>query len=153
MPFWVWFAIAGVFLFLEILTTNFIFLSFALAGAMGLFINILGGNALLQILAAAVFSVISLVFLRPIGLQFLYRRSSESKSWVEKMAGSEAVTLTEITSTSGRIRLHAETWSATTEGHALVIAENTPVTVLRLEGAVAVVQQIHPNTSTNGETK
>lgn len=153
MPVWVWFGIAGAFLFLEILTTNFIFLSFSLAGVMGLLIKILGGNAPLQIMAAAIFSVVSLVFLRPIGLQYLYRRSSESKSWVEKMAGSEAQTLTEITSNSGQIRLHTETWSARTESHESVIAKNSQVIVLRLEGAVAVVQEMHPNPSTNGETK
>ena len=153
MPFWVWFGIAGAFLFLELLTTNFIFLSFSLAGVMGILVKVLGGNAPLQLFAAAIFSVVSLVFLRPIGLQFLYRRSSESKSWVEKMAGSEAQALTEITSNSGRIRLHTETWSARTESHASAIAKHSQVVVLHLEGAIAIVREMHPNPLINGGTQ
>ena len=143
MTYSVWLEIAGLFLILEIFTTNFIFLSFSLAGLIGVIVKSLAANAILQVLLAATFSVLSLLFLRPPALKYLYRKGSESQSWLEKMPGSEAVALSEITATSGEVKLHGETWSARTELHAASIAKGDHLLVKRIEGAVAIVSEKH----------
>ena len=143
MSFWFWFALAVAFVIIEILTTTLFFVSLALGALAGVLALALGGNFVLQFVVAAAISVISLTILRPFALKFLFRKDPHHQSWMENLVNSEAMTLTEVDEASGQVRLSNETWSARTEAHAVPVPANATVTVLRIEGAVAIISGLN----------
>jgi membrane protein implicated in regulation of membrane protease activity len=143
MSLWFWFALAVAFVIIEVLTMTLFFVSLALGALAGAVIDALGGNFVLQWVFAAAVAVLSLTVLRPFALKFLFRKDSHHRSWMENLVNSEAMTLTEVDESTGQVRLSNETWSARTEMHALPLPANATVTVLRIEGAVAIVSGLN----------
>ena len=137
MHYWIWLALAGGFLVLEILTLSLIFLSFAIAaliGAIGAAIWV--GSSFLWI-AFAVTAVLTLAVVRPIVRKYLFRKSSGGATGVDALLNHGAFTLTEISGTAGTIRLRNETWTARSDAGS--IPKHTQVSVVRIDGAIAVV--------------
>ncbi len=142
MAFWMWIAAFGIFAIAEILTTNFIFLSFAIAALAGGVAQLAGANAPIQWAAAALLSVISLRFFRPIALKYLYKKSDPTGSWIESLIGMEATALTDITDKSGKIRVHNEVWTAYSTHNAPLIPAGSQVHVEGINGAILSVSPI-----------
>ncbi len=142
MVFWMWFAAFGIFALAEILTANFIFLSFAIAALAGGVVELVGGNAPIQWAAAALMSVISLRFFRPIALKYLYKKSDSKGSWIESLIGMEATALTDITDESGQIRVNSEVWTAYSAPNAQLIPAGSEVRVESVNGAILRVSPI-----------
>lgn len=137
MHYWIWLALAGGFVVLEILTLSLIFFSFALAslvGALGAAIWI-GSSA--QWIGFAITAVLTLAIIRPIIRKYLFKKSSGGATGVEALLNLEALSLSEITSTAGTVRLRNETWTARCE-HGSIPA-GAQVVVARIDGAVAIV--------------
>lgn len=132
-----WLALAGAFLVVEILTLSLIFFSFAFAAAVGGLCAAIWVGSSMQWVGFAVTAVVSLSFIRPLVKKYLFLKPGDSKTGVDALLSSEAVALTEITSSTGTIRLHNETWTARCEEHP--IAAGAKVYVTRIDGAVAIV--------------
>jgi membrane protein implicated in regulation of membrane protease activity len=132
MHYWVWLAMAGGFIVLEILTLSLIFFSFAIAAS-------------IAAVGAAVAAVLSLAVVRPIVRKYLFRKSSGGATGMDALLNHEAFTLTEISGTAGSIRLRDETWTARSDAGS--IPKHTQVSVVRIDGAIAVVVPIIPSTS------
>lgn len=137
-----WFAAIFLFVLAEILTTNFVFLSFALAAISGIGVKLIGGSTALQWVVVALVSVFSLRFVRPSALKRLYKKSDNSGSWIENLIGMEGIALTEITHSSGQVKVHGETWTAYSIHSSLVIKAESPVRVERINGAILSVSAI-----------
>ena len=137
-----WFAAIFIFVLAEILTTNFVFLSFAVAAISGIGVKLLGGGTPLQWVIVALVSVISLRFIRPSALKRLYNKSDKSGSWIENLIGMEGTALTEITHESGQVRVHSETWTAYSTHNSLIIETGSPIRVERINGAILSVSPI-----------
>ena len=137
-----WFAAIFIFVLAEILTTNFVFLSFAVAAISGIGVKLLGGGTPLQWVVVAVVSVFSLRFIRPSALKRLYKKSDNSGSWIENLIGMEGTALTEVTHVSGQVRVHGETWTAYSTHNSLIIETGSPVRVERINGAILSVSPI-----------
>lgn len=141
MHFWVWLALAGGFLVVEILTMSLIFLSFAMAALVGAVAAGLWSGSYLQWVGFAVAAVLSLAVIRPLVRKYLFKKSSGSKTGFAALVHQEATTLSEVTTEAGRIRLRNEVWTAHCDSGS--IPEGASVTVVRIDGAVAIVAPKH----------
>lgn len=140
MALWIWLAISGSLMLVELLTANLLFASLALsalaaAGAAGL-----GGDIVVQGATFAVAAVVSLWLLRPIALKHLKVKGTKAATNVDALIGASAITLTEVTDRSGQIKLTGETWSAVTEGGA--ISSDKKVQVVAIRGATAIIKEV-----------
>jgi membrane protein implicated in regulation of membrane protease activity len=137
---WVWWVVAAVGLgVLEILTLDLVLLMFAVGAMAALVASALGGDIVVQVLTFAVTSTVMLVFLRPLLLRNLRRRTPLVETNTAANVGRPAVTLTEVTVRGGLVKLAGEQWSARTDDAALVLPADADVRVLRIDGATAVV--------------
>ena len=143
MHIWVWFALAGGFVVLELLTLSLIFFSFAIAALAGALGAALWSNSSLQWISFAVAAVLTLGFLRPLARKYLFKKNPDSHTGIDALISSPATTLTTVTSEGGTIRLRNETWTARSESELIPVGAD--VTVIRIDGAVAIVI---PNLST-----
>lgn len=143
MHIWIWLALAGGFVVLELVTLSLIFVSFSIAALAGALGAAIWRDSSLQWIAFAVVAVLTLGFLRPFARKYLFKKNPESHTGMDALILSPATTRTKITSEGGTIRLRNETWTARTESEP--IPKGTEVTVIRIDGAVAIVI---PNLST-----
>ena len=137
MHFWVWLALAGGFRIVEILTMSLIFLSFSIAAIVCAAVAALSVDSPAQWIGFSIAALLTLSIFRPLMRKYLFRRSSDSKTGADALINLDATSLTEITTSSGFIRLRDETWSARCEVGS--IPESAVVTVIRINGAVAMV--------------
>ncbi len=137
-----WVAAFGIFAVAEILTANFVFLSLAIAVLAGGVVNLAGGNAATQWVVAALLSVISLRFIRPSALKYLYKRSDSKGSWIESLIGMEATAIGDITDKSGQVRVQNEVWSAYSTPNAPLIPAGSQVRIESINGAILSVSPI-----------
>ena len=137
MHYWIWLALAGGFLVLEILTMSLIFLSFALAALVGAVAAAMWAGTSYQWIGFAVAAVLTLAFIRPFVRKYLFGKSAGDATGMDALLNHQAVALTDITSSMGTIRLRDETWTARCETGA--IPSGTQVVVSRIDGAVAIV--------------
>ena len=140
MAMWIWLAISGSLMLIELMTANLLFASLAIsalaaAGAAGL-----GADIVVQGFTFGVAALLSLLLLRPIALKHLKMRGSPAATNVDALIGAEAITMTQVTDRSGQVKLTGETWSAKTlEG---TIAADQKVQVVAIRGATAIIKEV-----------
>jgi len=94
----------------------------------------------MQALTFALVAALTLGVLRPYALRNLRRRSPMYATNTDRLIGASAVTLVEVTERTGRIKLNGEVWSART--HSGVIASESSVKVVAIEGAMAIIEAV-----------
>lgn len=105
------------------------------AGATGLF----GLPLWAQGVVFAVSSVLLLLLARPPLRRYVERKRGDSPSYLESLPGSRAVVTGEITAGGGRVQFGGEEWSARTPYDGAAIPVGAEVTIVEIDGAVAVV--------------
>ena len=97
-----------------------------------------GGPLLVQVLAFAITAGVGLLIVRPIA-----RRQMTNTPLVREgsyaLIGKTAVVLEEVTGSQGLIKLSGEVWSARAFDEDQVIPAGTPVDVMEIDGATAIV--------------
>ncbi|SNR78582.1 Membrane protein implicated in regulation of membrane protease activity [Haloechinothrix alba] len=105
----------------------------AAAGSM-----VLADSVIVSVGVFAVTSIGLLVLARPaLKQRFLLDRSVRTN--VDALVGARAVTLSTVDAEQGRVKLNGEEWSARCYVSGQVIEPDTPVTVLEISGAMAIV--------------
>lgn len=137
MHFWIWLALSGGFLVIEILTMSLIFLSFALAALIGALASALWENSPIQWIGFSIAALLTLVIFRPIMKKYLFKNKTDSRTGVDALLHAQATAITEITTNAGFIKLNDETWSARCAGASIPVAST--VEVVAINGAVAMV--------------
>ncbi|SRR5690625_4129694 len=137
-PWMIWLALALLFAIIEMLTLDLIFAMLTGGALFGMLTSLLGGNIWVQVVIFAVASLLLLVLLRPWGLKLLFRKGPYIPTGADAHVGRPAVVVAEVSSVNGRVKLMGEVWTARTETPE-VLAVGTPVTVVRIDGATAVV--------------
>lgn len=133
-----WIAVAVVCVVVELLTLDLIFIMLA-GGAAGAAIAAgLGAELPVQILVAAVVSVVGLLALRPIALRHLHPPGPGSATNVDAMIGRTAVATSKITTERGLVRIGGEIWSARTTGTE-IIPEGGTALIQAIDGVVLLV--------------
>lgn len=150
MVWYAWVIVAIVLVIVEMITLDLVLimlaggaLATALAAALGV------DNFIWQAVIWAIVSLTLLFTLRRWMLQRLRQRETLIETNVHALAGKPGLTLTEVTAGGGRIKFDGEVWTARTDQQ-LTIAANTPVIVLAIDGATAVIAAANaPTTPTN----
>jgi membrane protein implicated in regulation of membrane protease activity len=109
-----WLALAVIFIIIEMVTLEFTFLMLAVGSLVGgLLVNLLGGPWWLQILAAAVLSVLLLFTIKPLLLRRLRRSDPNHKTNVDAIYGSGGRVMSRFVENAGLVKLdNGETWTA-----------------------------------------
>ena len=136
---WLWWVGGAlVFAILEILSLDLVLIMFAGGCLAGAAAWALGAPLGIQILVAALTSVLLLSTLRPFLLKRLRERTPLVETNSAALVGKEAVVVSTVTVEGGRVKLNGEVWSARVDA-AQAIPPGTEVRVARIDGATAVV--------------
>jgi membrane protein implicated in regulation of membrane protease activity len=140
MALWIWLAISGSLMLVELVTANLLFASLAISALAAAGAASLGGDIVVQGITFGIAAVLSLMLLRPIALKHLKVSGTPAATNVDALIGAEAVTLTEVTDRHGQVKLTGETWSAKTQSG--VIAADQKVQVIAIRGATAIIKEL-----------
>jgi membrane protein implicated in regulation of membrane protease activity len=102
-------------------------------------VALLGGATVLQMVAFIAISGVLLALVRPIATKHLTQRTPLQLDGVDNLIGRTAKVTREIDSSSGRIRMGADEWSARTQHSGETFAVGDTVRILQVDGATAVV--------------
>jgi membrane protein implicated in regulation of membrane protease activity len=137
---WLWWIGGALVLgILEMLSLDLVLIMFAGGAVAGGIAAALGAPIGIQILVAALTSVVLLLALRPWLLRRLKKRIPLEETNVAALVGRGAVVVSTVTLEGGRVKLNGEVWSARTNA-AEAIPPGTQVRVGRIDGATAVVE-------------
>jgi membrane protein implicated in regulation of membrane protease activity len=137
-----WLGLILLFVVIEMLTLEFTFLMIAIGSLGGLVAGAFGAPWYIQIVVAAVVSLLLLLTLRPPLLRLLKRGGDPARSNVDALLGLEGLVLDGVTSSAGHVKLsNGDTWTARistlTEPRELQRGERVLVTAI--DGATAIV--------------
>ncbi|MFF1573563.1 NfeD family protein [Leifsonia sp. NPDC058292] len=140
----IWLVLILVFIIVEMLTLDFVFLMIAIGSVGGLVSGLFGAEWWLQLIIAAVLSVLLIFLIRPPLLHALKRGGDPAKSNVEALIGMSGTVVSTVTRTTGMVKLAVgETWTArlapVPAGTAAELVPGEHVFVVSIEGATAVV--------------
>lgn len=135
---WLWVGAAVVLGIGEMVTAGFFLLPFAIAAVVSAILALTGVNWIIQLVAFAVFSIVSLVLIR----RFAKKEEDimhpvGAKRYVDAR-GTVIETVNPFTG-EGRVRVETEEWRATTDLDQ-VLEVGTPITVIEVRGSRMVVQ-------------
>ncbi|HEY3005169.1 MAG TPA: NfeD family protein [Kribbellaceae bacterium] len=139
MPAWlVWLVIALVLGAAETLTATLDLVLVAVAAGIAAAVAGLGFGVGYQFGAFALSAVLLVLVVRPFARRQLVQ-GPPVRDNVAALVGCEAVALTEVTRSSGLVRLRGEDWTARPYDADLVIPKGATVDVLAIDGATALV--------------
>jgi membrane protein implicated in regulation of membrane protease activity len=139
----VWLALILVFVIIEMLTVDFVFLMIAIGSVGGLVADLFGAPWWAQLFIAAALSVLLIFTLRPPLLRALKRGGDPAKSNIAALIGMSAQVVSTVSPTGGQVKLAiGETWSSRTAAGSPELAPGETVVVVSIEGATAVVTPI-----------
>src|SRR6478609_5308674 len=157
----VWLVLILIFVVIEMLTLDLVFLMIALGSLGGLVSGAFGAPWWVQLLIAAALSVVLIFFIRPPLLRALRRGADPAKSNVAALIGMGGVVVSTVSRTTGQVKLAiGETWTARLAEPAPTLApgpqELVPgehVVVVSIEGATAVVAPSPVSAGADGITE
>jgi membrane protein implicated in regulation of membrane protease activity len=138
----VWLVLILLFITIEMLSLEFTFLMLAIGSAIGLLSGFLGVPWWGQLLIGAAASVLLLLVVRPSLLRALRKGEDPAKSNVDALLGARGHVVQTVSNHGGQVKLaNGELWTATVplDSPATSLEPGTPVRVLAIEGATAVV--------------
>lgn len=146
----VWLVFILVAVIIELITLEFTFLMIAAGSLGGLGANLLGADWWVQIVVAAVLSVLLILLIRPVLLRKLRRGEDTTPSNIDALMGMDGRVVISLGDSPGQVKLaNGEVWtsrlSPLTEYR--VVDEGERVVVTAIEGSTAVVVPIERNTN------
>ncbi len=137
----VWAVVAAALGVGELLTPGLFFLGpVALAAAAAAVAAALGGGTIAALIVFLVCSALSLGILRPIARAHLHVPVI-SRTGTAALVGRKAVVTRKVDVHGGRVRIGGEEWTARSYVDGEEIAEGTPVDVVEIQGATALVMR------------
>lgn len=140
---WLWWLGGALLLgILEIFVLDLIFLMLAAGALVGAAASALGAPLPVQIVAAAVASLLMLFALRPFLLRRLRERTVLVETNTAALVGRAAVVVAPTDLEGGRVKLAGEVWSARSLTDGAAFPAGAEVRVARIDGATAVVEPV-----------
>lgn len=137
----IWLIVAVILGVGELLTLTFVLAMFSAGAGAAAVVAALGGSAAWSGVTFAVVSVAGLWLVLPVARRHNHGPSLRTGS--AALIGKRGRTVTVVSSRGGgRVMLGGEEWSAAPYDDSLVIPADTPVDVLAIEGATAVIHPI-----------
>lgn len=139
----IWLVVAIVLVIIEICTAGFGSICFAIGAAFSALAAGLGANVTWQIIIFAVISLLTFVFLRPVVIRFLEKKSKEVKTNAEAIIGRNGIVSERIDSAqhTGRVAIDGDDWKAVSEDGS-VIEKGVEVKIVKLESIILTVKQL-----------
>ena len=136
---WVfWLIAAGVLGVAEMLTLTFVLGMIAAAAVAAAVVAGVGFGPAIQVGSFAGVSLVLLGVVRPIARRHLHMPAS-MQTGAAALVGRRATAVTDVDRHGGQVRIGGEVWSARPYDEHLVIPAGTPVDVVQIDGATAVV--------------
>ncbi|WP_134774280.1 NfeD family protein [Ornithinimicrobium flavum] len=142
---WLWWVGAALaFGIVEMTTLDLIFLMLALGALVAALVAGAGLPLLWQFLVFALSAGLFVFALRPVALKYLKLEGKGARLGIEGHIGQTATVLTEVTDRGGLVKLRGEDWTARAELEGSTYPVGDLVTVVRIDGATAVVTEAQP---------
>lgn len=139
MPAWVWFSGALVLSLAELLGGEFVLLMLGAGALLGAGTALIAPHLLwLQLIIFALTSVGLVVGARPPLLR-KFHGPSQIRTGMDAVIGSKATVISTVDSSGGQVKIGGEVWSAQGVEGDRALTPGTPVTVVEVRGATAVV--------------
>jgi len=136
---WVWWVVAALALAaIEIVSLDLIFGMVAIGALAGAVAAALGANLVVQVLVAMFVSVLLIFAVRPVALRHL-RASPQARTNVDALIGSPALAMQRVDRYQGLVKIGGEDWTARSLRTDQVFEPGAHLTVVRIDGATAVV--------------
>lgn len=133
----VWLAVIGVLILIELLTYGLYFAALAVAAIVPLVFSLLGFDLWFQALGFLVATVAALFYVKPL-IKKWQGDKPERLTNSHSLIGRDALALTEITEHSGQAKVWGEVWSARVrEG---MRSEGAKLVVEEIDGATLIVR-------------
>jgi membrane protein implicated in regulation of membrane protease activity len=144
-PQWLWWVGAAlVFGIVEMTTLDLIFLMLALGALTAAIVAGIGLPLVVQVLIFGVAAGLFVFALRPFALRHLHLEGKGGAIGIEGNIGQTATVLQDVTDRSGLVKLRGEHWTARSELAGQTFAVGDLVTVVKIDGATAVVTTAAP---------
>lgn len=134
-----WLGLALILGVIEMLTVDLLFLMLAGGATAAAVAGAFGAPFWLQLLIAAIVSVAMVVLVRPWAMARLKASTPQARTNIAAHRGRTATVVADVTDRAGRVKLTGEVWTARVEQPGTVLAVGSTVSVVRIEGATAIV--------------
>jgi membrane protein implicated in regulation of membrane protease activity len=138
----VWAALILIFVIVEVISVDFLFIMIAVGSIGGLIADLFGLPWWAQVIIAAVLALVLIFFVRPALKRALGRGADNTPTNVEALLGLEGTVTTPFVEGQGHVKLaNGETWTAKLSGltDTKTVKTGARVIVTAIEGATAVV--------------
>lgn len=138
----IWLIAAILLLIFEICSATFGAICFAIGAGFSALAAGLGANLTWQIIIFAVVSLLTFIFLRPVVMRFLDRKSKVVKTNADAIIGRKGVVSERIDAEqhTGRVAIDGDDWKAVSEDGS-VIEKGATVEIVKLESIIVTVKQ------------
>ena len=140
----IWLIAAFVLVILEIATAGFGVICFAIGAVFAALAAGIGANLTWQIIIFAVVSLLTFIFLRPVVIRFLERKSKDVKTNADALIGRHGIVSERIDAEkhTGRVAIDGDDWKAVSEDGS-VIEKGQTVEIVKLESIILTVKSIN----------
>lgn len=137
-----WAVIAVVCLILELMAGDFFIICFSIGAVFAAITAAVGGGIYMQLLAFAVFSLISLFWLRPFAQRYLHKGEDNRVSNADALMNRQGRVVETVKADSyGRVQIDGDIWKAVTN-ESQDIPAGTNVCVVGRESTIITVETI-----------
>jgi len=140
--YYIWLIVAILLVIFEICSATFGAICFAIGAGFSALAAGLGANITWQIVIFAVVSMLTFIFLRPIVIRFLDKKSKDVKTNADALVGRKAIVSERIDAAqhTGRVAIDGDDWKAVSEDGS-VIEKGTEVEIVKLDSIILTVKQ------------
>lgn len=136
---------------IEVASLDLVFVMLSAGAIAAALAALLGAGFVVQVLTFVVTSAVLLLVARPLALRKLKPAGASQRTGTAALVGRDAEVLEPVDARSGLVKLTGETWSARSADPERVFEPGRTVTVVRIDGATALVTdtpepQTHPGT-------
>ena len=144
MEYYYWLIAAIVLVILEIMTAGFGVICFAIGAAFSALVSALGGSFTWQVVVFVVVSLLAFIFLRPVVIRFLDKKSKDVKTNADALVGRKGVVseCSDAETHTGRVAIDGDDWKAVSEDGS-VIEKGADVEIVKLDSIIVTVRQCH----------
>ena len=138
----IWAVIAIVCLILELSSGDFFIICFSIGAVFAIISAVLGLSIYWQIFIFAVFSLLSVIFVRPVALRYLHKNEPNKPSNADALLGRTGkVTETIKAKGNGYVQIDGDMWKAVSQSDS-DIAEGETVRVIGRESTIITVETL-----------
>lgn len=141
MDAWAWWALIALAFAVGEVTTTTLFLGMLTGGAAAAaLVSLTGADVPVQLVVFAIVSVLLVLVVRPVARKHL-QSPVAVRSGTAALVGTEAVVTEAVDGSDGRVKLAGEIWSARSYDGESKLGVGTPVYVVAISGATALVAE------------